>query len=131
MSNINNSIHSRAKNNINNTIIDYRNGKYQGTIEAQTRLPNGMGMFLSQDYHIALGFWKQGRIEGECFIVFPNGSISFGKFSKGQPSDLCCFQLTNGKILYAFTSSSQDCVCLVDSFNKSITVVRMHRDSRR
>jgi hypothetical protein len=60
--NINSSQQSRAKNQINNTVIDYRNGKYQGTIQPQTRLPNGIGMFLSQDYYIALGFWKQGRI---------------------------------------------------------------------
>jgi len=83
MININHSQLTKNKNQINHTIIDYRNGKYQGTIQTHTRLPHGIGMFLTQDYHIALGSWKQGRIEGEGLILYPNGNICFGTFSRG------------------------------------------------
>jgi len=62
--------------------------------------------------------------------VYPNGNISFGAFSKGSPQEMTCFQLMNGKILYNFTNNNKEPFCLVDdSYNKLLTVVRMHKDS--
>jgi hypothetical protein len=57
-----NAYKNERKNNDNNElrILDYRNGKYQGTTTGAQMMRHGIGMMLDHNYLLSMASWKVG-----------------------------------------------------------------------
>jgi hypothetical protein len=61
------------------TVIDFRNGRYQG--QTKNQLPHGLGIFINKDWLFCLGEWLSGELVGLAFLVFPSGKIFCGRIN--------------------------------------------------
>lgn len=104
-------MHNLYKNERKNTdaselrILDYRNGKYQGTTTAPLMTREGVGMVLDHNYLFAIAAWKQGVADGPALIVFPDCTLFFG-FLKGKlPVGIGCYQVSGMAQIYSLIGS--------------------------
>lgn len=58
------------------TIIDYRNGRYQGQVLNQK--PHGVGVFMSVNLTLIFSEWIRGQMSGSTIIIYPDGSTFYG-----------------------------------------------------
>lgn len=54
--------HQKSNNELR--ILDYRNGKYQGTTKGLQMVRDGLGMILDHNYLFAIAAWKEGIADG-------------------------------------------------------------------
>jgi hypothetical protein len=53
-------------------VIDYHNAKYQGMADSIPINRNGTGIVLDHNYMLALALWKNGKVDGESLIIYPD-----------------------------------------------------------
>ena len=73
--------------------IDYRNARYQG--DTHLHRPHGVGIAIDINHLFCLAHWKQGRVNGPFFVVYPDGKILCGHMHDNHLSSLCCFYLAD------------------------------------
>jgi hypothetical protein len=95
-------------------IIDYRNGKYQGTTTGPQMTRQGVGMVLDHNYLLAIAAWKEGCADGPVITVFPDCTIFYG-FLKGKlPVGIGCYQVGGKLQIYSLISSGDEDQFVVD-----------------
>lgn len=50
---------------------------------------------MDDEFSFILAEWRNGVIDGPCFIMFPNEQIFYGNFRNGNVDGLCCFDTTD------------------------------------
>ncbi len=109
-------------------IIDYRNGKYQGTTIAPNMVREGVGMILDHNYLFAIAAWKQGFADGPAFIAFPDCSIYFGFLKSKLPVGIGCYQVSGKAHIYSLIGTGEeDLFVLDDGFNKNMVLIAVAR----
>ncbi|CAM6002816.1 unnamed protein product [Sphagnum balticum] len=83
----------KGKENTELRILDYRNGKYQGTTAGINMMRSGVGMVLDHNYLLGVGQWRNGQLEGAGFIIFPDGSLFCGFLRQTIPWRICSYQV--------------------------------------
>ena len=73
--------------------IDFRNARYQGQIK--NNKPHGIGVSIDRNHLFCLAEWKNGRIDGPLFAVYPDSKIFCGFMKGSQLSGMCCFYLSD------------------------------------
>lgn len=73
------------------TIIDFRNGRYQG--EIKNKLPDGVGIFFSIDLIFIIAHWKEGKMFGKAIIIYSTGAIFCGAIENDKPKGICYYEL--------------------------------------
>lgn len=78
------------------SILDFRNGRYQG--EIVNGKPHGAGIFLHISFTFVIAQWNQGEIKGLAMIVNNNGNIFCGEISQSKPFGLCLYELQHDHV---------------------------------
>lgn len=71
--------------------LDYRNARYEG--RTKKGMPHGEGIVIDLNYLFCLASWREGQIDGPCFVVFPDGSIFCGRIIEKQMVGMCTLYL--------------------------------------
>ncbi|MCB0368496.1 MAG: hypothetical protein KDD45_03410 [Bdellovibrionales bacterium] len=109
-----------------NFIVDYRNAKYQGEISEYERIPSGLGILLSIDYHAVIAHWQEGVINGPCCIFYPSGSLFYGSISNSQLKGINVLQFSNLCTVWTFANGSGNHLAIMDSLpGKTITAIQV------
>lgn len=70
---------------------DFRNGKYQGEMNAQGQR-HGLGIFIDDDLTFYISHWKQNRINGLSLIYISHGKYIYGEWKDSEPHGLTVFR---------------------------------------
>lgn len=60
-------------------IVDYRNGKYQGSV-ASNKQRHGMGIFIDDDLTFYISNWQQNKLNGPTLIYLTHGKYMYGEW---------------------------------------------------
>lgn len=74
------------------TIIDYRNGKYQGCVKWDTERRQGFGIVIDDDLSIYFSEWDDGKLNGLTFVYFVDGTYLYGNWRNNQPNGINIFK---------------------------------------
>lgn len=58
-------------------IVDYRNGKYQGPLNAQ-RQRHGPGILLDDDLTFHASHWNRNALQGPTLLYLAHGKYMYG-----------------------------------------------------
>jgi hypothetical protein len=83
-----------------NQIIDFRNGRYQGSADIYSRRPFGRGMFLDENYLFVLSDWIDGAASGKTFAIYPDNHIFYGHLLDGRTNKLCAYKQPDKYTVY-------------------------------
>lgn len=113
-------IYKNEKKNLDTSelrIIDYRNGKYQGTTVGVQMTREGVGMILDHNYLFAIATWKQGFVDGPAIIVFPDCTMFYGFLKNRLPVGIGCYQVSAKLQIYSLIGSGEEDFFVLDDHN--------------
>ena len=58
-------------------IVDYRNGKYQGTINL-SKQRHGLGVFIDDDLTFYISHWNKNKLHGSTLVYLAHGKYMYG-----------------------------------------------------
>lgn len=105
-------------------IIDYRNGKYQGTTVGPQMTREGVGMILDHNYLLAIAAWRTGAADGPVLAVFPDCTLFYGFLKATLPVGIGCYQVAGKLQIYSsIGSGSEDLFVLDDCPSKTLILL--------
>ena len=57
-------------------IVDYRNGKYQGTLQKQQR--SGLGILIDDDLAFYISHWHSNQLNGPTLVYLTHAKYIYG-----------------------------------------------------
>jgi hypothetical protein len=88
----------------------------------------GVGMLLDHNYLFAIANWRQGSVEGEVIVVFPDCSLFYGFLKNRLPVGIGCYQVTGKQQIYSFIGKGdEDLFVLDDNANKALILLAISR----
>lgn len=109
-------------------ILDYRNGKYQGTTVGSQMTRDGVGMVLDHNYLLAIAAWKEGYVDGEVIIIFPDCTIFYGFLKNKLPVGIGSYQVSGKLQIYSHIgNANEDLFVLDDNTNKTLILLAISK----
>lgn len=109
-------------------ILDYRNGKYQGTTVGQQITRQGIGMVLDHNYLLTIAAWRQGYVEGQVLIIFPDCTMFYGFLKNRLPFGIGCYQVTGKLQIYSLIGNGEeDLFVLDDNSNRTLILLAISK----
>lgn len=111
------------------SIIDYRNGKYQGSINNNSMIRQGLGTLMDHHYLLVIANWSEGKVNKQCIIIYPDNSIFYGFIDKNISNGLGCFLIAGKLQIYSLiVEGNHDLFVIDDNINKSLLFLEVSKE---
>jgi hypothetical protein len=88
-------------------------------------------MLLNEYYHLTLGLWRNGELEGETLSIYPDGTIFYGSIKERQSVGMGCYLIPYKMAIYSFSNSKGDDLFIIDdNYRASLTIVQGNTEFR-
>jgi len=69
-------------------------------------------MILDHNFLLTLGIWKNGVINGECFLLFPDSTYFYGNLKSTIPDKLSCFHTESNCVIYSLANNNNHLIVM-------------------
>lgn len=87
-----------------------------------------MGAILDHNYLLSIAAWRDGIVEGEVFIVFPDCTTFYGFLKNKLPQGVGCYQVPGKLQIYSLIGQGEDDLFAFDDHpGKTLILLAMPR----